>query len=153
MVVISGVATTLVSCQAATRSAPGPADEPARRADADVIRATERTRLRALVDANVDVARQIHADDFQLITPSGSSVSKDQYLGGIAAGQIDYLFWEADSIAVRLYGNAAVIRYPSQLEIVFQGQHISRRRYWHTDAYERRDGRWQVVWSQATEIR
>ena len=24
--------------------------------------------------------------------------------------------------------------------------------YWHTDGYERRDGRWQVVWSQATRI-
>jgi hypothetical protein len=24
---------------------------------------------------------------------------------------------------------------------------------WHTDSYEQRDGRWQVVWSQATEIR
>jgi hypothetical protein len=23
---------------------------------------------------------------------------------------------------------------------------------WHTDVYERRDGRWQVVWSQATTI-
>jgi hypothetical protein len=153
LVAISGVATTLVSCQAAARSGSETAGGATSRADADAIRATERTRLRALVDANVDVARQLHADDFQLITPSGTPVSKDQYLGGIAAGQVDYLFWEADSIAVRLYGNAAVIRYPSQLEIIFQGQHISRRRYWHTDAYERRYGRWQVVWSQATEIR
>ena len=142
----------LVSCQAVAR--PGsPADDALTRAEADRIRATERARLRALVDANVDIARQLHADDFQLITPSGMAVSKDQYLGGIGVGQIDYVFWEADSIAVRLYGDAAVIRYPSQLEIVFQGQHISRRRYWHTDAYERRDGRWQVVWSHATEIR
>jgi hypothetical protein len=23
---------------------------------------------------------------------------------------------------------------------------------WHTDCYRRRDGRWQVVWSQATRI-
>jgi hypothetical protein len=121
--------------------------------EADRIRATERDRLRALVDGNADVARQLHADDFQLITPSGMSVSKDQYLGGIGSGQIDYVFCEADSIAVRLYQDAAVIRYPSQLEIIFQGQHISRRRYWHTDAYERRDGRWQVVWSHATEVR
>jgi hypothetical protein len=24
---------------------------------------------------------------------------------------------------------------------------------WHTDYYERREGRWQVVWSHATRIR
>lgn len=149
---MSFAAIALVSCRAVARSG-SPAADAAPRAEADRIRATERARLRALVDADVDVARQLHADDFQLITPSGMAVSKDQYLGGIGAGQIDYLFWEADSIAVRLYRDAAMIRYLSQLEIVFQGQHISRRRYWHTDAYERRNGSWQVVWSHATEIR
>ena len=25
--------------------------------------------------------------------------------------------------------------------------------FWHTDVYERRNGAWQVVWSQATQIR
>jgi hypothetical protein len=120
--------------------------------DADSLRATERERLRALVAADVARAGPLHADDFQLINPRGGSLSKEQYLGGIASGQIDYLFWEPDSIAVRLYRDAAVIRYPAQLEIVVQGQHVPRQRYWHTDLYERRDGRWQVVWSQATGI-
>jgi hypothetical protein len=59
--------------------------------------------------------------------------------------------WEPEEIEVRLYGDAAVIRYRAQLEIVVQEQEISLRGYWHTDLYERRDGRWQVVWSQATE--
>ncbi|HEU4681413.1 MAG TPA: nuclear transport factor 2 family protein [Gemmatimonadales bacterium] len=120
--------------------------------DADSLRATERERLRALVAGDVTRARPLHADDFQLINPRGGDLSKEQYLGGIASGQIDYLFWEPDSIAVRLYRDAAVIRYPSQLEIVVQGAHIPRQRYWHTDLYERRDGRWQVVWSHATGI-
>jgi hypothetical protein len=120
--------------------------------DADSLRATERERLRALVAADVPRARQLHADDFQLITPGGEVYSKDRYLGEITSGQVDYLFWEPDSIAVRLYRDVAVIRYPSQLEIVVQGQKIPRQRYWHTDLYERRDGRWQVVWSQATRI-
>ena len=121
-------------------------------AAADTLRATERERLRALVAADVARARQLHADDFQLINPLGGALSKEQYLGGIGSGQVDYLFWEPDSIAVRLYGDAAVIRYSSQLEIVVQGRHIPRQRYWHTDVYERREGRWQVVWSQATGI-
>jgi hypothetical protein len=94
-------------------------------AEADLIRATERQRLRALVEANMDVAGQLHADDFQLINPFGGTLSREQYLGAVAAGEIDYLVWEPESpIAVRVYGQAAVIRYQSQVEIVVGGQKI-----------------------------
>lgn len=127
--------------------------QPDMMAEADLIRTTERDRLHALVQADVALARQLHADDFQLINPLGASLSKDQYLGGIESGAIDYLTWEPDSpIDVRVHGEAAVIRYQAKLEIVVQGQHVPLQRYWHTDSYEKRDGRWQVVWSHATQI-
>jgi len=117
---------------------------------AELLRSTERDRLNALVTRDVERATRLHADDFQLINPLGGSLSKEQYLGGIRSGQIHYLYWEPESIAVRLYADAAVIRYRSALEIVVQGRHIPRQRYWHTDLYERRGGQWQVVWSHAT---
>jgi hypothetical protein len=120
--------------------------------EAEILRATERERLRALVARDVARANQLHAEDFQLINPLGGALSKEQYLGGIRSGQINYLFWEPESIAVRLHGDVAVIRYQSQLEIVVQGRHIPRQRYWHTDLYERRQAQWQVVWSHATGI-
>ena len=119
-------------------------------AEADVLRATERERLRALVAADVARAGELHADDFQLINPLGGALTKEQYLGGIGSGELDYRSWEPHTIAVRLYGDVAVIRYQSQLEIVVRGRLIPRQHYWHTDLYERRAGRWQVVWSQAT---
>jgi hypothetical protein len=118
--------------------------------DADLLRAIERERLRALVTGDVARADQLHTDDFQLINPLGGALSKAQYLGAISSGQIHYLYWEPEAMAVRLYGDVAVIRYRSQLEIVVQGLHIPRQRYWHTDLYERHDTRWQVVWSHAT---
>ena len=121
--------------------------------EADSIRNTERARLRSLVDGDIENAKLHHADDFQLITPIGLSLSKEEYLGAIASGHIQYLMWEPETIEVRLYGKAAVIRYQSQLEVVFDGFKVPRSRYWHTDSYEYQDGRWQVVWSQATEIK
>ena len=124
-----------------------------RQGEADLIRATERERLRSLVEADMAVARPLHADDFQLINPRGESFSKEQYLGGVASGEFDYLVWEPGAIEVRFYGEGAVIRYQSQLEIVVRGQQVTLRGHWHTDSYEKRNGRWQVVWSQATEIR
>lgn len=121
--------------------------------EANVLRETERARLRALVSADVAMARQFHAPDFQLITPIGVSLSRDEYLGAIATGRIKYLAWEPADIAVRLYEGSAIIRYRAQLDVVFDGHNVPRSDYWHTDAYEYRDNRWMVVWSQATAIR
>jgi hypothetical protein len=105
-----------------------------------------------LVEADLNVARRLHADDFQLINPVGRVLSKEEYLGGVASGEIDYLVWEPDSeIAVRFYGEAAAVRYQANTEIVVGGETFNLRN-WHTDIYERRDGRWQAVWSQATKI-
>lgn len=120
---------------------------------AETVRETERRRLRALVAADLSVASSIHADDFQLITPFGIDLSKEQYLGAVAAGDINYLAWDIDSdVEVRINGDGAVIRYRSQIEIALPGQTLPRAPYWHTDTYERRDGNWQVVWSHATAI-
>ena len=118
--------------------------------EGELLRATERERLRALVSGDIARAAQLHADDFQLINPLGGALSKDQYLGGISSGQIHYLHWEPGSIVVRVYGDAAMVRYQSELEIIVQGRHIPRQRYWHTDLYERHGSQWQVVWSHAT---
>jgi uncharacterized protein DUF4440 len=88
-----------------------------------------------------------------LITPSGDTLTKEDYLGAVASGGVDYLKWEPEAIEVRLYGSAAIIRYRSLLEIVVSGHKAEPGRFWHTDAYEKRDGRWQVVWSHATAIK
>lgn len=122
------------------------------RTEQDNIRQIERSRLRALVAGDIAAAQPLHADDFQLITPIGAALSREQYLGAISAGQIKYRLWEPGDIAVRLYGPAAVIRYRARLEVIFNGHPVPPAEYWHTDAYERRDGRWMVVWSQATAM-
>ena len=122
-------------------------------AEIELLRATERKRLQSLVEANMEVANQLHADDFQLINPLGGALSKEQYLGWIASGEINYLRWEPEEIAVRQHGELAILRYQAQMEIIVYGQKAPLHRLWHTDAYEKRDGRWQVVWSQATDIK
>ncbi len=121
-------------------------------AEVDLIRAIEHKRLRALVDADIETANQLHAHDFQLINPAGISISKERYLSDITSGEVNYLIWEAGEIDVRLQGSMAIIRYQSQLEIIVKGDHAPLRHMWHTDYYEKRSEGWQVVWSQATAI-
>jgi hypothetical protein len=127
--------------------------DPVSISEADLLRETERARLGALVDADVDRAASFHAPDFQLITPIGAALSREDYLGAIASGQLKYLKWQPADIAVRLYDGVAVLRYRAELELVFGGHAIPLSDYWHTDTYENRDGHWVVVWSQATAIR
>jgi hypothetical protein len=118
----------------------------------DQLRATERERLRSLVDGDVETARRLHADDFQLVNPSGAALSKEQYLGQVASGELDYVSWEPETIEVRPYGDGAVLRYRAKAQAIFSGQRIPLRSFWHTDVYEKRNDRWQAVWSQATLI-
>jgi hypothetical protein len=58
----------------------------------DRIRQLERDRLCALVEKDQDVARQLHAGEFELITPFGAVYSKTACLDAIASGEIDYRF-------------------------------------------------------------
>jgi hypothetical protein len=119
----------------------------------DELRDTERRRLAALVAADIELARSLHAEDYELITPGGGSLGREAYLGGVDSGDLHYLVFEpASEIRVRRTGPVAVVRYVARIEMEM-GDVIDSDRFWHTDVYELRDGRWQAVWSQATRIK
>ena len=89
----------------------------------------ERRRLRALVAADLVAADDLHANDFQLITPRGNSVSKDEYVGAIASGNMNYLLWKPEEMDVRVHLGAGCLRYRSTIKIASPvrraGQHGS----------------------------
>jgi Domain of unknown function (DUF4440) len=101
----------------------------------------------------MDLARQLHAVDFQLITPTGYLYLRDQYLGEIEAGQLKYGAWDPGEMEVRMYPNVVLLRYQARLEVDSGTGQASTLRCWHTDSYELINSLWQVVWSQATAIR
>jgi hypothetical protein len=109
----------------------------------------ERLRLRALAEADTVTAAPLHAEDYWLITPSGSEMTKDDYLGAIASGQLRYQVFEPVS-EMAILGDAvvAVLRYRARISFD-DGPGLT---CWHTDCYRLRDEVWQVVWSQATAI-
>jgi hypothetical protein len=121
---------------------------------ADELRALERRRLAALVDVDLATAELLHTVDYQLVTPGGDALSRSDYLGSLADGTLVYQRFEPDGdVAVRLLGpSAAALRYVAAIDATFPGGHDVDR-FWHTDIYEQRDGRWQAAWSQATRIR
>jgi hypothetical protein len=114
----------------------------------------ERRRLRCLVERRVEEADALHAPDFQLVHPSGGVWSKEEYLGGIASGRIEYRRFEAMStIDVMVDNSLAVLRYRSAIDVAVQGQEAGPLQCWHLDCYRRDDdGSWRVRWSQATSV-
>jgi hypothetical protein len=111
--------------------------------------AVERRRLQALVDGDTAAAGPLHADDYWLITPNGSQMTKDDYLGAIASGALRYTAFEPVSEMALLGGtDVAVLRYKARISFD-DGPGIT---CWHTDCYRHNDAVWQVVWSQATAI-
>ena len=100
----------------------------------------------------MDLARQLHAVDFQLITPTGHQYLREQYLAEIETGELKYLAWHPEKMQVRMRANVAMLRYRARLEVDSGRGRPSTFHCWHTDSYELIDGLWQVVWSQATAI-
>jgi hypothetical protein len=119
---------------------------------ADRLRAIETTRQQALVDGDTATARQLTAPDFQQINPAGATSDRDEFLGLLDAGVLDFLSLDTISpIAVRLSGDSATLRYKTAFDLVVGGTHLTHEG-WTTALYERRNGRWQIVWGQTTAI-
>ena len=124
---------------------------PAPTTDPEALREIEGRRLKALVDRDMAVAASLHADDYELVTPGGMALSKQEYLTVVESGDLDYRTFEAATdIAVRMLGETAILRYRARITI--GEDHAFDGLFWHTDYYEWRDDRWQAVWSQATRI-
>ena len=147
VVVLAAAAIALLAAGVAIAASHGNSSE------ADTLRAIETTRLQALVDADTATARGLMAPDFQAINPGGGVSGREDYMDAVDAGVIDYLVFEpASPIAVRLSGDSAALRYLVSFDLVVGFDTRVMHQGWITELYERRHGRWQIVWEQATAI-
>ena len=117
------------------------------------LRQIEQTRLQALVDADVDVAGSLIANDYELINPLGEVLTRDDVLGGVGSGALDFLSDTVTSqIKVRLHGTTALLRYSHDIDIVVAGIGRLTHPAWTTAYYERRKHNWRIVWEQTGAI-
>ena len=115
----------------------------------DFFRHLEQARIRALLAPDMALLWQLHAPHYQLITPSGTTFTRERYLAMIETGQLRYAQWQAQAMQVRVSDPMAIVRYRATLGFA-TGTDIE---CWHTDSYELLAGGWQAVWSQATAVR
>jgi len=114
---------------------------------ADFFRRLEAERTQALVTQDMACAERLHATDYQLITPFGKTFDRASYLCAVASSPF-YASWEIGAMDVRMSPGMAIVRYRARLGFP-SGKAID---CWHTDSYELRNGQWQAVWSQATQV-
>src|SRR5438876_7962306 len=117
-------------------------------ASEEFFRELELRRTRALVERDMATVNELHAPEYELVTPAGKVFDRKRYLAAIESEPF-YAAWEVGEMAFRIAPGMAIVRYKARLTFP-SGREVT---CWHTDAYENRAGSWQAVWSQATEVR
>lgn len=117
----------------------------------DSIRALELARGQALLRADTTSLSRLVAEEFIEISRLGQIRSRAANMSDIATGQLKLTSVQYDSLAVRIYGDVAILTAIADNTGVFRGFSFAGRiRYMRV--FVRRDGRWQAVAMQQTSM-
>ena len=105
----------------------------------------------AWVKSDVAFQGRITADDYTWISPWGEVFSKADNLALLKSGVDLIESWVLTEMKVRVYGDAAVVTGLSTIKETFKGRDVGGQERW-THTWVRRDGRWQCVAAQSSEI-
>jgi uncharacterized protein DUF4440 len=126
-----------------------------RRAEAspaeDSVRAAEMARGQALIHADTAALSRLVADEFFEISRLGTLRSKADNINDIGSGNLRLLTVHYDSLAVRIYGDVAVLNGIADNTGTMRGMPFSGKiRYMRV--FVRRAGRWQAIAMQQTSM-
>ncbi|HEV8613693.1 MAG TPA: nuclear transport factor 2 family protein [Gemmatimonadales bacterium] len=117
----------------------------------DSVRAVETARGQALLHADTAALSRLVADEFVEISRLGQLRTKADNLRDIGSGDLRLLTVNYLELAVRIYGEVAVLTGIADNTGTFRGIPFSGRiRYMRV--FVRRDGRWQAVAMQQTPL-
>jgi ketosteroid isomerase-like protein len=111
----------------------------------------EKEFTQAIVKNDADAITRFLADDWIIIDADGGIVDKARFLGVIKSGALTHEMMESDEVAVRIYGEAAVVTGLTATKGKFMGQEFSTRER-ATDVFVKQSGRWRCVFSQLTRF-
>jgi hypothetical protein len=129
---------------AAQAPAPGSAAE-------DSVRGLESARGDALLRADTVALSRMVGDEFTEISRLGTLRSRVDNIRDIASGALRLTSVRYDSLAVRIYGDVAVLQGIADNTGTFRGFPF-RGRIRYTRIFVRRAGRWQAVAMQQTSM-
>jgi hypothetical protein len=118
----------------------------------DEIGQLERAWPAALVKADIGLLEVLWAEDYSLVTPDGTLVTRADCLAGLCDGEIKFEAFDADVIDVRLYLDDVVVSGRVAVKCA-RGLPDLNAASGYVAVYSRRDDRWQLVTTVVTRAR
>lgn len=119
--------------------------------DAAQIRELEGELNRAVVAGDVATFDRLLADDFTHGSQSGRFRTKGEWMKGKEQGKSAYVSFEGQDVQVSVSGDTAVVTGISKAKWR-EGDHVADGRFRFLRVWAKRDGRWQAIAFQSTEI-
>ncbi|HZZ76352.1 MAG TPA: nuclear transport factor 2 family protein [Puia sp.] len=118
--------------------------------DVETIKKLNQDWINSIAKRDASTLANILADDFVMISPNGTKLSKKDNLSMVASAQIEYHSIDVDSIDVRLITNDVAI-VSCWLTFMFKsdGKDMSGKNCYQ-DIYLKRKGRWVAVSAHVT---
>lgn len=116
----------------------------------DQINKLEHNWAQAILKDGAAAVDQYEADDIVSIDPGGRVTDKVQDKKDIS-GDLKFQSIEISDLKIHVFDNTAVVAGTETLKGAFKGEDISGT-YRYTDVWVKRNGKWQVVASQATKV-
>jgi ketosteroid isomerase-like protein len=117
----------------------------------DEIKKLEQDWAQATMKEGAAAADRYEADDIVATDPGGRVTDKTQDKNDLSSGDLKFQSMELSDLKVAVYGNTAVATGANTLKGTYKGQDLSGK-YRFTDTWVKRNGKWQVVASQATKV-
>ena len=115
------------------------------------VRAAEVALTEAFVVGDVTTFERLLADDFTHGSQSGRFRTKAEWMKGKEQGKSSYLQFKTEDLQVRVSGDTAVVSGVSVARWR-EGERVADGRYRFLRVWAKRDGKWQAVAFQSTEV-
>lgn len=111
----------------------------------------EHKLVKAWIAGDRGTVDSILAADWSVIDLTGHVLTRTQVMQELGSGDRRIESGSVDELNVRVFGDIAIVTGRSVLAGSYQGKRASVVQRF-TDVFARRDGRWQVVASQGTQV-
>jgi len=113
--------------------------------DEKAVVAAEKARFDAQVSKNAEVLNQLLAEDMVYVHSNGNVDNKQSYIQSIKDGNSTYNSIDIQEQKVRMYGKTAIVNGVCYIKRPLVDGKNNDLKLRYTDAYVKKDGRWQMV--------
>ncbi len=115
------------------------------------VREADAGRVKALLDNDFGALEALLGDDLTYVHSNGMLDTKESYINGLRSGASRYLTMDMSDVAVRAFGDTALITAKFNARVQLRDREVNPTPR-VLIVYGKRDGRWQMVAWQSTQI-